>query len=160
MPENTGKNRVIISDTSCLIGLTNSGFLDVLKKMYDSVTVTPEVAAEYGEPLPEWITVTAARDAQKTAAFNQYIDLGESSAIALATEIKNALLIIDDLDARQFAANLGIEVTGTLGVLVQAYTRGIISHYQEVIAKLRETGFRLPANAEQLIQQMERERAL
>jgi predicted nucleic acid-binding protein len=151
MPEITSKNRVIISDTSCLIGLTNIGFLEVLKQMYDTVTVTPEVAAEYGEPLPEWITVTAARDTQKTAAFNQYIDLGESSAIALAVETKNALLIIDDLDARQFAVNLGLEVTGTLGVLVQAHERGIISHYQEVIAKLREIGFRLPANAEQLI---------
>jgi len=151
MPETTCKNRVIISDTSCLIGLTNIGFLEVLKQMYDSVTVTPEVAAEYGEPLPEWITVTAAPDTQKTAAFNQYIDLGESSAIALAVELKNALLIIDDLDARQFAANLGLEVTGTLGILVKAHERGIISDYQEMIAKLRTIGFRLPANAEHLI---------
>jgi predicted nucleic acid-binding protein len=135
-----------------LIGLTNIGFIEVLKKLYASVTVTPEVAAEYGEPLPEWITVMAVRDTQKTAAFNQYIDLGESSAIALATEIQNVLLIIDDLDARQFAANLRLEVTGTLGVLLQAYKRGIISDYQEVIAKLRKIGFRLPANAEHLIQ--------
>jgi predicted nucleic acid-binding protein len=52
MPRNTYNGRVIISDTTCLIGLTNIGLLDVLQQVYQSITVTPQVAAEYGELLP------------------------------------------------------------------------------------------------------------
>jgi predicted nucleic acid-binding protein len=56
MPANSEK-RLIISDTSCLIGLTNIGMLDVLKQLYNTVIVTREIAREYGEPLPDWILV-------------------------------------------------------------------------------------------------------
>jgi predicted nucleic acid-binding protein len=51
--------------------------------MYRSVLVTPEVASEYGDPLPGWITIQAVSDHHKITAFNEFIDLGESSAIAL-----------------------------------------------------------------------------
>jgi len=148
MPE-PAANRIIISDTSCLIGLTNIGLLDVLRRLYESVTVTPEVAAEYAEPLPDWIRVVSA-DAKKTKAFSAFVDMGESSAIALATETNNALVIIDDLAARRFAVDLGLEVTGTLGVLLQAHARGLLPDYHAIISSLRTIGFRLPANAEQL----------
>jgi len=42
MSLNPGK--VIISDTACLIGLTNIGQIDILRKMYGSVVVPNEVA--------------------------------------------------------------------------------------------------------------------
>ncbi|WP_052297656.1 hypothetical protein [Leadbettera azotonutricia] len=70
MPKNTYEGRVIISDTSCLISLTNIGLLDVLQQVYQSVTVTPQIAAEYGELLPSWITVKAVEDTQKIAVYN------------------------------------------------------------------------------------------
>ncbi|GHV91580.1 hypothetical protein AGMMS50268_20830 [Spirochaetia bacterium] len=145
------KAHVIISDTSCLIGLTNIGLLDVLQQVYRSVTITPQVAAEYGELLPSWIIVKAVEDTQKVAAYNQYIDLGESSSIALAMETESSLVILDDFEARQFAMSLGLEITGTLGVLIQTYKKGFIPDFHSVIVKLRTNGFRLPPNAEDLI---------
>jgi predicted nucleic acid-binding protein len=127
-PESQGslQNKVIISDTTCLIGLANIGRLDILREMYRSVLVTPEVASEYGDPLPDWITVQAVSDHHKITAFNKFIDLGESSAIVLALETGNAVLIVDDRRARQFALGLGLEITGTLGVLIRAYDTGVI----------------------------------
>jgi predicted nucleic acid-binding protein len=104
-------DKVIISDTTCLIGLTNIGRLDILRQVYRFVLVTPEIAEEYGDPLPEWITIQAVSDHNKVIAFNKFIDLGESSAITLAIEIKNALLIADDRRARQFALDLGLELS-------------------------------------------------
>ena len=50
-------DEIIISDTACLISLANIRRIDILREMYDSVIVTPEVANEYGDPLPEWITI-------------------------------------------------------------------------------------------------------
>jgi predicted nucleic acid-binding protein len=150
MPANSEK-RVIISDTSCLIGLTNIGLLDVLRRLYETVIVTQEVAGEYGEALPDWISVQAVQDADKVAAYNRFIDLGESSAIALAMETHDALLILDDREARQFALSLGLKITGTVGVLLRAYQQGIITDFDSAISKLKETGFHLPANIAKLI---------
>ena len=145
MPSGT-KNPIIISDTICLIALTNINLLDVLNRLYESVLITPEVANEYGEPLPEWISVESVKDTKKMAAFNRFIDLGESSAIVLAMEIDDAVLIIDDKEARQFAQNLGLKITGTLGILIRAYKQGLIPNLSAAISKLKEAGFHLPAN--------------
>jgi predicted nucleic acid-binding protein len=101
----------------CLIGLSNIGLLDILRPLYGTVIITPDVAMEYGASLPDWISIQAVVDTNKTVAFNKFIDLGESSAIALATEMRNVLLIVDDRRARQFALDLGLEITGTLGVM-------------------------------------------
>ena len=41
----------IISNTSCLIILDNIDRLDILKKLYQRIYLTEEVAQEYGKPL-------------------------------------------------------------------------------------------------------------
>jgi predicted HTH domain antitoxin len=66
-------------------------------------------------------------------------------------EIENALLIIDDRRARQFALGLGLEITGTLGLLIRAYEQNVIQDIDSAVASLREVDFRLPANTEDLI---------
>jgi predicted nucleic acid-binding protein len=119
-------DEIIISDTTCLIGLTNIGRIDILREMYGSVIVTLEVANEYGDTLPEWIAIKTVSDSEKVMILNKFIGLGESSAIALALETGNALLIVDDKRARQFALSMGLEITGTLGLLIRAYKNGII----------------------------------
>jgi predicted nucleic acid-binding protein len=149
MPSNPDK--IIISDTACLIGLTNIGQIDIQREISSSVIVTPEVAKEFGEPLPEWITIKAVSDSEKIRILNKFIGLGESSAIALAIEIGNALLIVDDKRARQFALSLDLEITGTLGLLIRAYRNGVIHDIDSVITSLRKADFRLPVNTETLI---------
>jgi predicted nucleic acid-binding protein len=39
MPSNS-KEQIIISDTTCLIGLTKIGLLEVLKQLYNIILVT------------------------------------------------------------------------------------------------------------------------
>jgi len=149
-------DKVIISDTACLIGLTNIGQIDILRKMYGEIIVTQEVAREYGNPLPDWIEVREISDVNKTV-FSKLLDIGEASAIALAMQTENALLIVDDKCARQFALGLGIEITGTLGVLIQAYESGVIQGIEAIVAGLRGIGFRLPANTEALIGEIKKQ---
>jgi len=144
MPEDI--KSVIISDTSCLIALTNINRLDVLKHLYETVLVTPEVAEEHGEPLPEWIIIKAVSNKERLNDFNRHIDLGESSAIALAMEIIETVLILDDMEARQFALNLGLKITGTLGILIRAHNKGIITDVSAEISLLKDAGFHLPKN--------------
>jgi len=48
MPE-----KIIISDTSSLIALTNIGELELLRKVYEEVVITPDIAEEYGLETPD-----------------------------------------------------------------------------------------------------------
>jgi predicted nucleic acid-binding protein len=66
-------------------------------------------------------------------------------------ETGNALLIVDERHARQFALGFGLEITGTLGLLIQAYENDVFQNVDYVVAGLRKIGFRLSANAEDLI---------
>ena len=85
---------IIISDTSCLILLTNIGELDILKKLGKQVIVTPEINKEFGKPLPDWIEIKSSKDQHYQRLLEIEIDVGEASAIILAMEIQNSILII------------------------------------------------------------------
>ena len=50
------------------------------------------------------------------------MDKSEASAIALAIELDDCLLIIDDFKGRKFANQIGLIIIGTIGVIVAAKT--------------------------------------
>ncbi|MBV6645568.1 MAG: DUF3368 domain-containing protein [Cyclobacteriaceae bacterium] len=107
---------VVISDTGCLIALSNIGEIGILQKIYDHIYTTPVVAEEFGEELPGWIEQLHPRDDQKQQLLELQVDKGEASAINLALELSADLVILDDLKARNIAERLGSNITGTLGV--------------------------------------------
>lgn len=82
------------------------------------------------------------------------LDKGEASSIALALEKENCLLIIDEWGGRRLAKQIGLTITGTLGVLAQAKQNGDISALKPLLDKVKLTDFRL---SEQLIQQVLKE---
>lgn len=142
----------IIADTSCLILFHKIGELDLLRKVYGSVTTTPEVAQEFQEELPEWILIENVKDKKYQEFLETQIDWGEASAIALAKEKEDPLLLLDDLKARKLAARLNLRVTGTLGVIHKAKQIGILEKVKPLIAKLQATNFRISENiVEQLL---------
>jgi predicted nucleic acid-binding protein len=139
-------NRLIISDTSCLIALTNINRLGLLKELCNTVYITPEIATEYGVPLPDWIQVNPVKDTKKLQAIETILDLGESSAIALALETENPLLILDDKKARSYAKHLGFSLTGTLGLLLAAHRAGVLKDVDTIIIELKQHNFRMPTD--------------
>jgi len=147
--------RKVISNTSCLIALSNIQELDLLKKVYGEIYITPEVAAEFGETLPGWISVLPVKDQAKVKLIANTLDIGESSTIALAMEQNESLLILDDGKARRFAENLGLTITGTLGVIVKAKQQGEAVDLKSIIVKFRQCGFRIPNNIESVLVDLE-----
>ena len=71
-----------------------------------------------------------------------FLDAGEATSIALASEHKS-LLIIDELKGRKAAKKLGISVAGSLGILVAAKRRGYIKEVKPLIEKIQKTNFRI-----------------
>lgn len=133
---------IIISDTSCLIILKKINLLDLLTKLYSKVWVTPEVLREFGEELVG-IEVKEASNKNLVQAFSRMVDLGEASALALAVETKNVLLILDDRKARKVAETFKITTTGTLGILLKAKKHGYIPSMKDVLNSLSNTNFRI-----------------
>lgn len=61
-----------------------------------------------------------------SAALDVELDLGETAALAVAAD-RSAVLLTDDLAARNAAAERGVEVHGSIGILVLADSRGVLS---------------------------------
>jgi predicted nucleic acid-binding protein len=134
----------VISNTSCLIALSNINRLEILQKRYERIIITPEVALEFGESLPDWVSVIPVKDTFKIKLLINTLDIGEASTIALAAEVDNPLIILDDGKARRYAKNIGLAITGTLGILMKAQETGIIHDALEAVADLRKIGFWIP----------------
>jgi predicted nucleic acid-binding protein len=147
-------NTVVITDTSCLIALTKLNMLGLLHDLYRHVVITEEVYAEFGEELPSWVEVRQVSNKKYQQLLEGILDKGEASAIALALEMDNALLIIDDLKGRKEAKRMGIKMTGTLGVLFRAKQAGIISALKPYLEQLQACDFRIaPAIVEKLLRE-------
>lgn len=116
-------DKIIISDTSCLIVLSRIEKLDLLKDLYHEVIITTDVRQEFGGTLPDWIIVTEVKDKQKQKDLEKQLDKGEASAIALAIEIDNATLIIDEIKGRKIAQSFNIDIIGTIGIVLLTETR-------------------------------------
>ncbi len=135
--------KYIISDTSCLILFDNIGELDILRKIYGKITATPEVIQEYGRPIPDWIKQETVENKSKQVEFEKLVDKGEASAIALALELEESVLIIDDKRGRKLAREQNIELTGTLGTLLKAKNMEVISRIRPLIEKLKAANYRI-----------------
>lgn len=74
------------------------------------------------------------------------MDCGEASAIALASEYNDAVLLLDDLKARKLASKLNFKITGVLGVIHKAKQMTIIPKVKPLIDKMLITNFRISKN--------------
>ena len=111
--------RIIIADTSCLIILSNIGYLDLLQKLYEKVTVTTEICVEFADKLPDWFVVMEASDKQKQMILEMWIGKGEASALALTLENEQSLVILDDHKARKTAVKWASNTQEHLALLLK-----------------------------------------
>ena len=117
--ESLSETDTVISDTSCFILLEKINELALLKECFRVVYTMPTVAAEFGISLPDWVQVRDVMDKTYLKGISNLADPGEISVIALAGELPDCLLILDDDKAHKVAQSFNLRFTGTLGVLVR-----------------------------------------
>lgn len=140
--------KTIIADSSCLILLDKIEELELLKYLFGKVIITSIIAEEFGVALPDWILIKDAVNKNYQNILELSVDKGEASAIALAVEQTDCLLILDDQKARKLAAELKLKYTGTIALLVEAKLKGYIKSVHPILNKIRKTNFHLTPELE------------
>ena len=143
----------IVSDTTPLNYLVLIEAAQLLPRLYQRVLIPPAVRDELTPPRapetvrfwmahpPSWLEVVTPALPPDLAL--SHLDDGEIQAIALALEYQAELLLLDERDATIAARQLGLTVTGTLGVLDRAAALGWVD-LPTMFTRLGQTTFRSP----------------
>jgi len=134
---------IVIADTSFLIAIDRMELFGEIQALYKNIFITRKIAEEFQLDLPNWILIEEPQNIEIQTVLSLTLDTGEASAIALAYNYKDVILIIDDLKARKEALALGFKITGTLGVLFKLKEEGLIASLKQKILQLTEIGFRI-----------------
>ena len=139
--------RKVVCNTTPLLSLLKIDRLGVLKELYGQITIPEAVVGEvdagrdreYHIDLRtlDRIRIVPIRSAS-ARLFLFDLDDGEAETIILAQEQSADLAIIDEKLGRRYAAQLGIPVTGTIGVLLKAKERGLIPAVAPLLLELRD----------------------
>jgi predicted nucleic acid-binding protein len=141
-----------VGNTGPLIALAKADQLTVLEAMYGVVQIPPAVHRELlAKTGPEAQCLEDAFGSfvrvvplpplpAKVDHLTQRLGPGEQQAIALAFS-NSGLLLIDDQAGRKAARQLGIEVSGVVGVLLEAKRNGHIRIVKPILETVRHRGY-------------------
>ena len=76
---------------------------------------------------------------------------GEIAAMALALENRDRIVLLDDMLARRTAQVAGLQVWGTLKVLLEAKSQGLVNKIEPYVMNLSESGMWVSAEVQQRI---------
>jgi predicted nucleic acid-binding protein len=139
-----------VSNTSPISNLACIARLTLLRQQFGEVWIPEAVETELHKiPDPAvqktideakqigWLKVRKASNAALISLLTVELHQGEAEAIALALEMKADRLLVDEREGRMTARQLGLPLTGVLGVLLRAKKRGQIQILKSEIDALR-----------------------
>ena len=142
----------VVSNTGPLLALAKADRLTVIEAMYGVVQIPPavhrELLAKTGpeaqcldDAFASFVRVVHLPPLPaKVDHLTQRLGPGEQQAIALAFS-NSGLLLIDDQAGRKAARQLGVEVTGAVGVLLEAKRVGHIHMVKPILETIRRHGY-------------------
>jgi predicted nucleic acid-binding protein len=143
---------VIVSDASPIIALAVCDKLDLLDMLFDRVCIPQAVFNELAIPdkpkateIIAWAKdkVIPVKNSTAVTALSMNLDLGESEALSLYWETDADFLLIDEKRGRIIAIRNGIKTIGTIGVLLLAKQKGVVTLVKPLLEILTRNGFRI-----------------
>jgi|LAHS01.1.fsa_nt_gb hypothetical protein len=149
---------IIVSDTTPIISLIKIKHLELLKKLFKKVIIPYAVYSEltsnsaFIDEIAEvrnatFLEVLSVNNEEAVRLFSKGtgLDVGESETIVLAEELNAELILMDERKGRIIAKQMGLQITGTLGILIESYHAKLISSndVQEYMDLLIESGVRI-----------------
>ncbi len=139
---------LVVADTSALVALAACDGLWLLDRLFQDVRIPPAVLRE--------CTVPNKPEAERLDAYlrGKVLDInleklviavaglgrGELEAMALYKHLRADRLLVDDNRARKVARLNGIEVIGSLGVLLRGKESSFIPEIRSFLDTIREAG--------------------
>ena len=136
----------VVCDASPLISLAKLNQLGLLIELYDQILMPFEVYNEVVTEgirlgLPDAYDIKLLIDkkyivVKKTSVLDlseseyKTIDIGEAKVISLAIKERADIVLIDELTARNIARKKKLTIKGTIGVLIDAYRKELITFRQ------------------------------
>ncbi len=132
---------MVVCDTGPLLHLSEAGAIHLLQQA-GGILIPTVVAVEFeqnaqGRKLPQWVQVRQLEtiSSQKSESWvrAKQVDAGESASIALAVQMNADWLLTDDAKARHFAESLGLEVHGSIGLLLWSVATGYLNDREQAL---------------------------
>lgn len=146
---------LLVADSGPLIALARLDLLVIPARLFSALLVTATVWNEVTrEPRAAEQPALSAALAQgllrveddpqplPSALVEARLDAGERSALALAL-VHGAVVLVDERRGRAVAADLGLSVVGTLGLLVRARELGMVQRVRPIVDVLLASGYYL-----------------
>ena len=153
--------RSVIINTTPLIALSNINHLELLHKLYskviipqavfDEIRVKQNSACYHALKSSDWIEVMSIQNVFAKEFYRTQLHNGEVEVMILSKEQHADLVIIDDHSAKRHAKHLGLNVVGTLGVLIRSKELGYIDKIEPLVEEMVEKGFYLSEAVKMLV---------
>lgn len=139
---------MIFSNTTPLIALAGVQHLDLLPALFGEIhvveTVIDECAAGGVIAVPDlrrlpWVRVVKVMPTSLPGLLLE-LDRGERDTLSMARQQGAQRVIIDERIGRNIAELIGLQVVGTLGVLLKAKEQELIGSFGEVVDQMRANG--------------------
>ena len=138
---------IVVADTSVLLNLAFLRQEHLLPLWFETVLVPEAVAREFARlgtsvgrfarlQLPSFCQIASVTNIPTRLASEARLDAGETEALTLMIERKADAILLDESAARSVAKELGLEVIGTLGLLLRAKKCNLISEVAPLLRKL------------------------
>lgn len=147
------ESQVVVSNTTPLIALAFLKQLELIPALFYMVYIPEAVYREvqYKPNAPgaselravSWLQIRPVKDTLAVSMLLDQLDAGESEAIVLARELQAGLLLMDERRGRRRAIQAGLNVVGTLGILINARQQNLIGSVRPLLDRLQELPFRM-----------------
>jgi predicted nucleic acid-binding protein len=150
---------VILVDTTVLSNFAHVKRPTLLLVAFENLSAPHSVMEELAEgeksgrvPQCDWSGVSivdlSPEESAYAAALRQTLGKGEADCIAIA-RTRGGIVLTDDRDARRVAQAVGVDLSGTLGALVNLVDQGTLSIAQadELLAEMQRHGYHSPVNS-------------
>lgn len=150
--------RLIVCDTGPILHLLEAGLLSLLESA-GKVCIPDVVNAEmvsllpiWEKDIPRWLSIEPLTPQEAVEAESLFLsgmlDMGEAGAIVLSRRLKTDWFLTDDTEARIFAGTLGIEVHGSLGIVLWSAAIGHITQDEamDALDRLSKTSLWISKN--------------
>jgi uncharacterized protein len=139
---------LVVADTSALVALAACNTLTLLDQLFKEVRVPVAVFEEctvIGKPESARLGVylqgkVVEVDIHELVIAAGRLGQGELEAMALYRSLRADFLLVDDHRARKVARLNGMEVVGSLGMLLRAKEAGLIPEIRPLIAFIQAAG--------------------